>query len=86
MIGGLVPTKQWWAAIGHYIRNEDDKVPSADRFNPGQKLLFWGFFVERHLAASAYGTDSLVHRSTFPGTCVLLRLDRRVRPSRVLRC
>ena len=36
--------KAWWAAIGHYIRNEDDQVPSADRFNPGQKLLFWGFF------------------------------------------
>lgn len=37
--------KGWWAAIGHYIRNEDDQVPPADRFNPGQKLLFWGFLV-----------------------------------------
>jgi formate dehydrogenase subunit gamma len=37
--------KKWWDAIGHYVRNEDDQVPSADRFNPGQKLLFWGFFV-----------------------------------------
>jgi len=36
--------KAWWASIGHYIRNEDSQVPSADRFNPGQKLLFWGFF------------------------------------------
>jgi formate dehydrogenase subunit gamma len=36
--------KAWWASIGHYIRNEDDQIPSADRFNPGQKLLFWGFF------------------------------------------
>jgi len=36
--------KAWWDAIGHYIRNEDERVPSADRFNPGQKLLFWGFF------------------------------------------
>lgn len=36
--------KAWWAAVGHYIRNEDEEVPSADRFNPGQKLLFWGFF------------------------------------------
>jgi formate dehydrogenase subunit gamma len=36
--------KAWWAAIGYYIRNEDEKMPSADRFNPGQKLLFWGFF------------------------------------------
>jgi formate dehydrogenase subunit gamma len=37
--------KIWWRNIGHYIRNEDEKMPSADRFNPGQKLLFWGFFV-----------------------------------------
>ena len=37
--------KAWWASIGHYIRNEDEKMPSADRFNPGQKLLFWGFLV-----------------------------------------
>jgi formate dehydrogenase subunit gamma len=36
--------KKWWEAIGHYIRNEDDQVPSAGRFNAGQKLLFWGFF------------------------------------------
>jgi formate dehydrogenase subunit gamma len=36
--------RAWWKAIGHYIRNEDEQVPSADRFNPGQKLLFWGFF------------------------------------------
>jgi formate dehydrogenase subunit gamma len=36
--------KRWWAAIGHYIRNEDDEVPTAGRFNGGQKLLFWGFF------------------------------------------
>ena len=36
--------KVWWRNIGHYIRNEDERVPSADRFNPGQKLLFWGFF------------------------------------------
>src|SRR5215475_511989 len=37
--------KSWWASIRYYIRNEDEKMPPADRFNPGQKLLFWGFFV-----------------------------------------
>ncbi|HUJ30852.1 MAG TPA: formate dehydrogenase subunit gamma [Candidatus Acidoferrum sp.] len=37
--------KSWWENIGHYIRNQDELMPSADRFNPGQKLLFWGFFV-----------------------------------------
>ena len=36
--------KQWWDAIGHYIRNEEDQVPTVGRFNGGQKLLFWGFF------------------------------------------
>jgi formate dehydrogenase subunit gamma len=35
--------KSWWGSIGHYIRNEDDKMPAAGRYNPGQKLLFWGF-------------------------------------------
>ena len=35
--------RAWWRAVGHYMRNEDDQVPSADRFNPGQKLVFWGF-------------------------------------------
>jgi formate dehydrogenase subunit gamma len=36
--------KAWWDAIGHYISNEDEKVPAAGRFNGGQKLLFWSFF------------------------------------------
>jgi formate dehydrogenase subunit gamma len=35
--------KQWWDAIPHYIKNEDEEVPTAGRFNGGQKLLFWGF-------------------------------------------
>ena len=35
--------KAWWDSIGHYMRNEDDKMPPAGRYNPGQKLLFWGF-------------------------------------------
>ena len=36
--------REWWRALKHYIRNEDDQVPPAGRFNAGQKLLFWGFF------------------------------------------
>jgi formate dehydrogenase subunit gamma len=36
--------KEWWHAVKHYIRNEDDQVPDEERFNPGQKILFWGFF------------------------------------------
>lgn len=36
--------EEFWRAVGHYVRNEDELVPSADRFNAGQKLLFWGFF------------------------------------------
>ncbi|HEX5718739.1 MAG TPA: formate dehydrogenase subunit gamma [Thermoanaerobaculia bacterium] len=36
--------REWWRALPHYIRNEDDQVPPAGKFNGGQKLLFWGFF------------------------------------------
>jgi formate dehydrogenase subunit gamma len=37
--------KQWWRSLRHYVRNEDDKMPPAGRYNAGQKLLFWGFFL-----------------------------------------
>jgi formate dehydrogenase subunit gamma len=33
--------RAWRKAIVHYIRNEDEKVPPAGRFNFGQKQLFW---------------------------------------------
>jgi len=33
--------RAWRRAIGHYVRNEDDRVPPAGRFNYGQKMLFW---------------------------------------------
>lgn len=33
--------KQWMKQIGKYIRNEDEGLPEAGRFNPGQKQLFW---------------------------------------------
>lgn len=36
--------RAWWNAVRHYVRNEDEQMPSVQRFNPGQKLLFWGFF------------------------------------------
>jgi formate dehydrogenase subunit gamma len=36
--------KAWWRAVGYYMRNEDDKMPPAGRYNAGQKFLFWGFF------------------------------------------
>lgn len=36
--------KEFWRAVPHYVRNEDQLVPTADRFNAGQKFLFWGFF------------------------------------------
>jgi formate dehydrogenase subunit gamma len=31
----------WGDAMGHYIRNEDGKLPPIDRFNLGQKYFFW---------------------------------------------
>jgi formate dehydrogenase subunit gamma len=33
--------REWRKAMAHYIRNEDDRVPAAGRFNYGQKALFW---------------------------------------------
>jgi len=36
--------RAWWKALPHYIRNEDSDVPDEDRFNAGQKALYWGFF------------------------------------------
>lgn len=34
----------WKKAIGHYITNEDDKLPPIGRFNYGQKIYFWLIF------------------------------------------
>ncbi|HEY3566749.1 MAG TPA: formate dehydrogenase subunit gamma [Thermoanaerobaculia bacterium] len=36
--------RAWWRALPRYIRNEDSDVPDEDRFNAGQKALYWGFF------------------------------------------
>jgi formate dehydrogenase subunit gamma len=35
--------KAWMNSMNHYIRNEDEEMPPAGRYNMGQKLLFWGF-------------------------------------------
>jgi formate dehydrogenase subunit gamma len=37
--------RAWFRSVGHYIRNQDDQMPPVGRYNAGQKLLFWGFFV-----------------------------------------
>lgn len=36
--------REWWKSLHYYIRNEDDKMPPAGRYNAGQKMLFWTFF------------------------------------------
>ncbi len=36
--------RTWLSAIGRYVRNEDESMPPADRFNIGQKYLFWLMF------------------------------------------
>jgi len=36
--------REWWKSLQYYIRNEDDKMPPAGRYNAGQKMLFWSFF------------------------------------------
>ena len=33
--------RKWRKAMGHYMRNEDARVPPAGRFNFGQKQFFW---------------------------------------------
>lgn len=35
--------RAWWEAIFHYMRNEDESMPPTGRFNPGQKIVLWGF-------------------------------------------
>jgi len=37
--------KEWFAQVGYYVQNEDEKMPPAGRYNAGQKSLFWGFVV-----------------------------------------
>jgi formate dehydrogenase subunit gamma len=36
--------RQWSKNIEHYVKNEDDKMPAAGRFNAGQKQFFWVMF------------------------------------------
>jgi formate dehydrogenase subunit gamma len=33
--------REWRRAMRYYIRHEDSRVPSAGRFNYGQKTMFW---------------------------------------------
>jgi formate dehydrogenase subunit gamma len=38
----ITPVDQKWGqAVDHYIRNEDEALPPAERFNLGQKYFFW---------------------------------------------
>ncbi len=32
---------RWLAALRHYVLHRRDKVPPSDRYNGGQKVLFW---------------------------------------------
>lgn len=43
-MGMTADDKAWVDSVGHYIRNEDSRMPPAGRYNAGQKFLFWGFF------------------------------------------
>jgi len=37
--------RAWFKSMEHYIKNEDEQMPPAGRYNAGQKMLFWGFFI-----------------------------------------
>ena len=49
----------WRKAMRRYIRNEDEHIPPAGRFNYGQKMLFW-VMVARRTGASRIGPGALV--------------------------
>ena len=34
----------WRRDVKYYIENQDEKMPPADRFNPGQKQFYWVMF------------------------------------------
>ncbi len=34
----------WMKSLRSYVRNEDENLPPAGRFNPGQKQFFWVMF------------------------------------------
>jgi len=36
---------EWLKRIGDVIRNREDRLPEVDRYNAGQKLLFWTMIV-----------------------------------------
>lgn len=44
-MGFMDVDRAWLRSMRHYIQNEDDEMPPAGRYNAGQKLLFWGFFI-----------------------------------------
>jgi formate dehydrogenase subunit gamma len=37
--------REWWKSLHYYITNQDDKMPPVGRYNAGQKMLFWSFFI-----------------------------------------
>jgi formate dehydrogenase subunit gamma len=37
--------REWIDSVEHYVRNQDEKMPPAGRYNAGQKMLFWGFII-----------------------------------------
>ena len=71
--------RAWRKAMRHYIRNEDDEVPPAGRFNFGQKMLFW-VMVARRPGAAALGPGALVRgRDSVGASRAPLRGDARPR-------
>ncbi len=44
-MGFTAVDRAWLGSMSHYIRNQDEDMPPAGRYNAGQKLLFWGFII-----------------------------------------
>ena len=59
--------REWFRAVRHYVRNEDDQVPDEDRFNGGQKVstgASWS--AESCCSSPGWSSGS---RTGFPGAC-----------------
>jgi len=64
--------KKWLDSIQHYIRNEDEEMPPAGRYNMGQKTVVLGlYFLRRAVVAFGFGVVGAgVHSLECAGTAL----------------
>jgi len=47
--------RAWFAKVGDYVSNQDDRLPPAGRFNAGQKVFYWAMFYGAFLLIASGG-------------------------------